>query len=162
MIELISPFVSKGIGFKDKYNFIVEYEDDSGVLKEFEFQKILNKRDQVYPFLAGNGFLRIEDPKILIDRIKNLLVWLELKDIPYFGHLSVGIIHPCFKKNQEELIPEMMKLVKRAGGQITGEHGIGILKKEFVDPQDKKILINIKKRTDKKNKFNRGKILDLE
>ncbi len=162
MIELISPFVSKGIGLKEKYNIIVEYEDDSGVLKGKEYNRILDKRDEAYPFLAGEGFTRIEDPKLLIDKIKNLLIWFELKDIPYFGHLSIGIVHPCFKKGQEDLISEMMKLVGRVSGQVSGEHGIGILKKEFVDPQDKKILTNIKKRTDKVNKFNRGKVLDLE
>ncbi len=53
----------------------------------------------------------------------------------------------------------MMKLVKRLGGQISGEHGIGILKKEFVEMSDKKILINVKKRTDPLNKFNVGKVI---
>ena len=60
---------------------------------------------------------------------------------------------------QEKYIPEMMKLVKRLGGKVTGEHGIGILKKEFVEENDKKILKNIKKRTDSKNKFNVGKLI---
>ncbi len=162
MIEIVSPFVSKGIGLKEKYNIIVEYEDDSGILKGTEFDRLLEKRDNIYPFLAGENFTRIEDPKMTIDRIKNLMIWLELKEIPYFGHLSVGILHPCFSRDKEKLIKDMMKLVKRYGGQISGEHGIGLLKKEFVDPQDKKILTNIKKRTDKSNKFNRGKVLDLE
>ena len=56
-------------------------------------------------------------------------------------------------------IPEMMKLVKRLSGHISGEHGVGILKKEFVEVNDKKILINVKKRTDPLNKFNVGKVI---
>ena len=52
-----------------------------------------------------------------------------------------------------------MKLVKRLGGQISGEHGIGILKKSFVEINDKKIWENVKKRTDNLNKFNVGKVI---
>ncbi len=120
---------------------------------------MLLKRYAVYPFLAKEGNTKIEDPKIMIDKFPRLMNWLEEKGIPVFGHISVGIIHPCFNKEQEHLIPEMMKLVKRLGGQISGEHGIGILKREFVEPNDKKILVNVKKRTDSLNKFNIGKVI---
>ena len=54
----------------------------------------------------------------------------------------------------------MMKIVKKHSGQISGEHGIGLLKKQYVDEQDKKIIQNIKKRKDKQNKFNQGKIIN--
>ena len=95
----------------------------------------------------------------MIDRFVKLMNWFEDKKIPVFGHIGIGILHPCFNHDQEKHIPEMMKLVKRLGGQISGEHGIGILKKKFVDINDKKILINIKKRTDPLNKFNVGKVI---
>jgi len=85
--------------------------------------------------------------------------WLEERGIPTFGHIGVGILHPCFNHEQEKHVPEMMKLVRRLGGQISGEHGIGILKKGFVEMNDKKILINVKKRTDPLNKFNVGKVI---
>ena len=52
-----------------------------------------------------------------------------------------------------------MKVVKKLGGTVSGEHGIGVLKKAFVDPNDKKILQNVKKRTDINNKFNVGKVI---
>jgi len=53
----------------------------------------------------------------------------------------------------------MINFIKKNRGKISGEHGIGILKKEFVEVNDKKILINIKKRTDPLNKFNIGKVI---
>ena len=53
----------------------------------------------------------------------------------------------------------MLKLTKRLGGQISGEFGIGLIKKKFVEFNDKKILVNIKKRTDPENKFNNGKVI---
>ncbi len=156
-IEFLDKQVSKLIGLKEEYHLFIEREtlENSKVDR-----RIYEKRDSVYPKLAEEGFTRIEDPKVMLDKTIPLLEWLEDRRIPTYGHISVGILHPCFSEEQKKSIPEMMKLVKKLNGQITGEHGIGILKKEFVDQNDKKILINIKKRLDPSNKFNPGKIID--
>ncbi len=154
MIEFLDMAVSKLVGLPEEYHLFVEFEKDGE--KGLESYNI---RDRVYPKLAGAGHIRIEDPKVMLDKAQILLEWLEENKIPTYGHISVGILHPCFSKRQEKLIPEMMRLVKRISGQITGEHGIGLLKKEYVDPNDKKILINIKKRLDESNKFNPGKVI---
>lgn len=159
MIEFIDKNISEWIGLNFKYHLLVEYESDEGELKDKEYASIMETRDKLYPALAGKGYNRIEDPKILLDKFDKLFTFLESYNIPTYGHLSVGILHPCFSKEQEKHIPEIMNLVKRLSGQITGEHGIGLLKKEFVDPNDKKILLNIKKRTDPKTKFNTGKVI---
>jgi len=159
MIEFIDKKISEGLELEPLYHLIVEYEDDSGLLDGEEYEELLDLRDKIYPFVASEGYARIEDPKILIDRFEKLMLWLEKNDVPTFGHLSVGILHPCFNHDQERLIPELMKLVKRLGGQISGEHGIGILKRGFVEINDQKILRNVKKRTDPMNKFNMGKVI---
>ncbi len=159
MIEFLDKKISKGLEMDEKYHLLIEYENDSGFLKGEEYEAVLALRDKVYPFAAGEGYVRIEDPKILLDRFEKLMTWLEVHEIPVFGHLGVGILHPCFNHNQEKLVPEMMKVVKRLSGQITGEHGIGILKRPFVEANDKKILINVKKRTDVLDKFNVGKVI---
>ncbi len=158
-IEYVDRKISRGIGLEDKYHLIVEYENGSGTLKGNEYENLMTLRDKVYPYLASEGYTHIEDPKIMLDKIPQLLDWLELKKIPTFGHISVGILHPCFYQGQKEYIPELMKFVRRVGGQVSGEHGIGILKKKYVEMNDKKILMNVKKRTDPKNKFNIGKVL---
>ena len=159
MIEFFDKRISELLDLERAYYLIVEFESDFGNLKNEEYGKIIGMRDRIYPLLAQKGYVRIEDPKILIDKFEKLLFWLETKDIPVFGHLGVGILHPCFSEKKEKLIPEMMKLVKKLGGQISGEHGIGLIKKEFVELNDKRILINIKKRTDVANKFNVGKVV---
>ena len=158
-IEFLDKWISEKLGMGKNYHLIVEYEDNSGELKNEEYRNILRKRDEIYPLIASEGFVRIEDPKIMIDRFVKLMNWLESKGVPTFGHIGVGILHPCFNHDQEKFIPEMMKLVGRLSGQISGEHGIGILKKTFVEANDKKILINVKKRTDPLNKFNMGKVI---
>jgi FAD/FMN-containing dehydrogenase len=159
LIEFLDKRVSEMVGLPFKYHLIIEYESDEGKIKGEEFDKLLAIRDKVYPMLAEKGYTRIEDPKILLDRFTKLFNYLESYSIPVFGHLSVGILHPCFTKEQEKLIPEIMQLTKRLSGQITGEHGVGLLKKEFVDVNDKKLLVVIKNRLDPTNKFNSGKVL---
>jgi FAD/FMN-containing dehydrogenase len=88
-----------------------------------------------------------------------MIEWLEERGIPYFGHLGIGVIHPCFNHNQEKDILEMIKVVKKFGGQISGAYGIGLLKREFVEINDLKIWANVKRRTDPQNKFNLGKVI---
>jgi len=159
MIEFLDGSISMGVGLGEGHHLIVEYEDGSGELVGEEYDRLMKIRDGVYPWLAGEGYIRIEDPKIMIDRFVKLVEWLEMRGIPVFGHVGVGILHPCFSKGQEKFIPEMVKLVKRLGGSVSGEHGIGILKREFVEANDKKILVNVKRRTDPLDKFNVGKVV---
>ena len=158
-LEFLDKFVSKGIGYGEGYHLLVEYESDEGKLKGKDYEKVVGMRDMIYPFLSGEGYVRIEDPKVLSDRFSKLMSWLEANKIPVFGHIGVGIFHPCFNSHQERLIPEMMKLVGRLGGQVSGEHGIGLLKRGFVEVNDQKILRNVKKRTDPMGKFNSGKVI---
>lgn len=174
MVEFVDKKVSKGIGFspkrddsgepskegeEGKYHLLIEFEGSEGSLKGAAYDKVMAMRDAAYPFLAGEGYVRIEDPKIMIDRFPKLMSWLEERGIPVFGHIGSGILHPCFNVDQEKCIPEMMKLVARLGGQVSGEHGIGLLKKGFVEMNDKKILLNVKRRTDVSGKFNVGKVI---
>ncbi len=161
MTEFFDKKISKLIGLDEKYYLFIEYESDKGKLKNEKYKELTRTRDSAYPLLAKEGFTHIEDPKVLTDRSKKLLQWLESKGVPFFGHLGVGIVHPCFKQNKEseKLIEQMMTIVKQAGGRVSGEHGIGITKKQFVDAGDRKILLNMKKRLDSQQRFNPGVIL---
>lgn len=157
MIEFLGKKVSSMLKLKG-YNLIVEYESDEGELKGDKYKDTLELRDKIYPLMAQEEYVIIEDPVVLLDRIENLIIFLENNDIPHFGHIGSGILHPCFKKNEKKLISEMMQIVKKLHGQISGEHGIGLMKKEFLDKSEKDLYLIIKKRTDPKNKFNPGKI----
>ncbi len=159
MIEFLDKQISSWLDLDNQYHLIVEFESEDGDLKDVEYEELMDKRDKVYPILAQKGYVRIEDPQMMLDRFERMMPWFEHNQIPVFAHVSVGILHPCFSKEQEKLIPEMMKIVKKLGGKISGEHGIGLLKKDFIEPNDRKILINIKKRCDTQNKFNMGKVV---
>jgi FAD/FMN-containing dehydrogenase len=159
MIEFLDRRISNMIGLDDAYHLIIEYESDEGKLQGREYSQLMTKRDSSYPLLAEREYTIIEDPKIMLGKFEELMSWFEKNKVPVFGHLSVGILHPCFKKEQKELSKELMRYVPKISGKISGEHGIGLVKKEFVDAGDRKLLMNIKKRTDPRNRFNQGKIL---
>jgi FAD/FMN-containing dehydrogenase len=147
-----------GLGYS--YHILVEYESDEGNLSGGKYKQTMAIRDKVYPLLACDGHSIIEDPKLFLDKIPELIKWLENNSIPVFGHISVGILHPCFCGKNKEKIHDMMRIVKRLSGQVSGEHGIGLLKKEFLEEQDKKLIKIIKQRNDFLNKFNVGKVIN--
>ena len=177
-VEFMDKIVSVGVGFEEGYYLLVEFveggerSEEGGVRGEDvvvdykrmtgkAYDRIMRRRDAVYPFVAGQGYTRIEDPKIMVNRLPEFLTWLEMKGVPTFGHIGTGILHPCFSVEQERLIPEMMRLVRRLGGMVSGEHGIGLLKREFVEVVDRKILETVKRRLDVDGKFNVGKVVEI-
>jgi len=160
MIEFYDRRVSQMLGLGYSYHLLIEYESDEGKITGGKYKQIMAIRDNVYPLLACDGNNIIEDPKLFLDKIPELISWLENNSIPVFGHISVGILHPCFCGKNKDKIPDMMRLVKRLSGQVSGEHGIGLLKKQYLEEQDKKLIKIIKQRNDFLNKFNIGKVVD--
>ena len=58
----------------------------------------------------------------------------------------------------------LFELVKKLGGTISGEHGIGLVQKEYMDivfdKANLQLMKGIKKIFDPNNILNRGKIFD--
>src|SRR3989338_5981410 len=162
MMEFLDKKVSGLLGFSNSYHLIVEFESDRGEIKDEKYAKLIDLRDSIYPKLASQGYTIIEDPKIFASKMKEFLDYLEDGGIPCYGHIGSGILHPCFSPEKKQKIPEMMKLVKKLHGSVTGEHGIGLAKKQFLDDTEKKLISVIKKRMDKLNKFNPGKMVDFK
>jgi len=92
-------------------------------------------------------------------------------DIPCFGHAGDGNIHVNVMvdgSNKEELenghkaIKEIFQLVVDMGGTLSGEHGIGLSKAEFMNiaftPQELQLFKDIKKVFDPNNILNPGKM----
>lgn len=103
--------------------------------------------------------------------IRNIADKFNIK-IGIFGHFGDGNLHPTIvydKRDKDETekvknaVYEIFKMAVELGGTITGEHGIGISKKEFLNLEhtEEKIEImrKIKKIFDPENIFNPGKIL---
>ncbi|MBX2933698.1 MAG: FAD-binding protein [Ferruginibacter sp.] len=95
-------------------------------------------------------------------------------DVVCYGHAGDGNLHIRIKKpgsiyslNNKDVIPAlnaMFKLVKSLGGTISGEHGIGLIQKEYMDivfdNANLQLMKEIKKVFDPNNILNSGKIFD--
>jgi len=153
-IEFIDKKVSSFLNIDEAYYLLVEFENNNGEIKEIEEKKkIWAIRDSCYPVVASSGYELIEDPQIDLSKIKELILWLENNNIPTFGHIGTGILHPHYKKDQKELVKEMYNLVKKLEGKVSGEHGIGIKKKEFLNEADKNRFRLLKSKYDPNNIF---------
>ena len=58
-----------------------------------------------------------------------------------------------------EAVARIMALARRLGGVISGEHGIGITKLEFLTDEELAPFAAYKARVDPEGRFNRGKLL---
>jgi len=88
-----------------------------------------------------------------------------------FGHIGDGNLHPNVlfdpKVDSEEkvweLLHEVARVALRHGGVLSGEHGIGMMKRDFmveaVDSQTLEALRAVKKAFDPQNVLNPGKVL---
>ncbi len=159
-IEFIDKKVAGFLGLNNAYYLLTEFENENGDIKDQqEKDKIWAIRDSCYPVVVSNGYELIEDPLVDISKIKELILWLENNSIPTFGHIGTGILHPHYNKNQEELIKQMYDLVKELGGKVSGEHGIGIKKKTFIDEKYKERFRILKSKYDPCNIFGGENIL---
>lgn len=157
-LEYVDEFCSELIGLGDANHLIVEYEGDEGNVKGEEMQDVWKMREGLYPAVASKGYSVVEDPQVPLKSIANLLYWLQKNNIPTFGHIGIGVIHPHFKK-ESRLVEEMFVVVKKLKGRVSGEHGIGLLKKDYLDEEEVENIRKIKEVYDPNNILNGGKII---
>ncbi len=95
-------------------------------------------------------------------------------DVVCYGHAGDGNLHIRIKKpgsmyslNNPDVIPALralFELVKKLGGTISGEHGIGLVQKEYMNivfaDANMQLMKGIKKIFDPNNILNSGKIFD--
>lgn len=92
--------------------------------------------------------------------------------IPLFGHIGDGNLHPnilCDLRDREEMarVAQAARAIFTAaierGGTISGEHGIGLLKRDFLpeslDPAALTLMRRIKATADPHGRMNPGKVL---
>lgn len=88
-----------------------------------------------------------------------------------FGHIGDGNLHPNVLYDPQvdseekvwELLHEIARVALRHGGVLSGEHGIGLMKREFMrealDPETLEGLRRVKAAFDPDSRLNPGKVL---
>ncbi len=92
-----------------------------------------------------------------------------------FGHMGDGNLHPTFLTNEkdteemhrvEQAMSEIFDFAISLGGTITGEHGVGLAKRDFLprqfDPGSYALLSKVKASLDPKGLLNPGKIFPVQ
>jgi FAD/FMN-containing dehydrogenase/Fe-S oxidoreductase len=83
-------------------------------------------------------------------------------------HAGDGNVHTNIPVNSDDyamlqeanrVVARIMGLAKSLGGVISGEHGIGITKHDYLEPQAVEAFAAYKRRVDPEGRFNRGKLL---
>ncbi len=83
-------------------------------------------------------------------------------------HAGDGNVHTNIPVNSDDYgmlqqayaaVDRIMRLAKELGGVISGEHGIGITKFDYLEPREIAAFADYKRRIDPEGRFNRGKLL---
>lgn len=158
-MEYLNRHAATLIGWEPRPHLMVEWDDDKGeILDAVQIAAIWQARDGLYPRLAQCGYPVIEDPQVEGQAgLAMLLEWLDTQDIPAFGHLGMGIVHPCFRLGDSRL-DALYRLTAEYGGGVSGEHGIGLKKKAWVSASFRDEIRQLKAVYDPNNVFNRGKL----
>ena len=137
-------------------------------------------RRKVAEYVKLEGYTIEEDTVVpraslpaLIRGLKKLGARLDFKVVCY-GHAGDGNLHVRINKEgvpnshdhpeMTAILRELFQLVHELGGTISGEHGIGLIQKPYldivIDKTRMRLMKEIKKAFDPNNILNAGKIFD--
>ena len=160
MLRFLSKDVSKMLGLPLRYHIIIEFNSNRGKIKDRDYENLMNLVKKNYYALYSRGYYNSEDPKLFFDKIKEFALFLESLNIPYFGDLGMGIIHPFFKDNDERK-EAVMSFIRKIKTKLS-KYGIGLKRKDFLEEPERKLMSRVKLRHDPFVKINKGKVMDIE
>jgi FAD/FMN-containing dehydrogenase/Fe-S oxidoreductase len=121
-------------------------------------------RDPLHDLFTGRGF------RLILDRCDEIhrQVLKRRVFVALHMHAGDGNVHTNIPVNSDDYemlatanqaVDRIMRLAVSLGGVISGEHGIGITKLAYLDPQTIEAFAAYKRRVDPEGAFNRGKLL---
>lgn len=139
-----------------------------------QMDRIWEARRKILPALEKMGRVRSEDVVVprrhLVELVRRVHALREASGlvITAFGHIGDGNLHVNFVAEDPaspEILPWVEKLYRQVfdlGGTMAGEHGVGLLKRDFlpleVDPVTRALSREIKRLFDPRGIMNPGKI----
>ncbi|MGE4241814.1 DUF3683 domain-containing protein [Ramlibacter sp.] len=121
-------------------------------------------RAPLQQIFAGNAFVPVlKEVEAIHKRVLKGRVWVALH-----MHAGDGNVHTNIPVNSDdyemlqtahEAVKRIMVLARALNGVISGEHGIGITKLEFLTDEELQPFADYKQRVDPEGRFNKGKLL---
>ena len=165
--QWLGHFETPASQFADQLNFEIN-EGDRVIDCLLRNQLTISYRDQVKKQL-DEIFSGLEYAEI---RKKFTRIHEEIKDSRLFValhmHAGDGNVHtniPVHSDNYEMLhqadliVDEVMQLATSLNGVISGEHGIGLTKIQYLEPEKLEAFARYKQQVDPEQHFNKGKLL---
>ncbi|MDR1732881.1 MAG: FAD-binding protein [Synergistaceae bacterium] len=149
-------------------------EDKNNVERIWKVRRNIAEAFKVYSPVQS-----LEDIVVPTSRIPEIIPELDRMgkkygvQIPCYGHAGDGNLHATlvrdpemsmedWEKNEALCLEELYKVTHELGGKISGEHGIGIKRREhlknLIDPVELELMRAVKKAWDPNNIMNPGKI----
>ncbi len=142
-----------------------------------EAEALLTLRRAMHPAMEAHGSVLIED--VAIPRSKMVEMFRRIRqiesdygvEIPTVAHAGDGNLHPNFIYNGSDVPPviweaagELFRAALELGGTLTGEHGVGLLKKRWLLDELGDEVGDLQRRIkavfDPQNLLNPGKVFD--
>ncbi len=165
----------------DRAGAVCEAEGATSVIRAANAQEadwLRQARRQAYYSLERLGITRMEDVVVPRARVPELLREIEALTRRHhvrcgtFGHAGDGNLHPNFVFDRDDptaeeayarVQPELYAAAMRLGGSITGEHGVGLVKRSYLEaqrgPDAIRLMHAIKAALDPQGLLNPGKVL---
>jgi glycolate oxidase len=143
-----------------------------------EAEQVLTARKLAYPALERRGATLLDDVAVPRSRIPALLAKIEAiaerneVEIGTFGHVGDGNMHPTIiydpadeasVKSARGAFADILAVALELGGTLTGEHGVGVLKRPFLaaelGPGATRVHWSIKAALDPEGILNPGKAI---
>lgn len=110
----------------------------------------------------------------MVDKIQNIAEKYQIR-MGVFGHAGDGNLHPTALTDErdsdemhrvEQAFEEIFREALELGGTLTGEHGVGLAKKRYLEEWSssgqKELMQKLKRALDPNNVLNPGKIFDVQ
>ncbi len=148
---------------------VLDQLGDTDLFKQVQTaQRVISYMDEfahpINDLLMGDVFTQMrEDIKIIHDKQRNVRLF-----VATHMHAGDGNVHtniPVHSHNTqmlekaESVVDEIMILAANLGGVISGEHGIGLTKYQYLSDEFKQAFEQYKADVDPNNHFNKGKLM---
>jgi glycolate oxidase len=136
-------------------------------------ERLVAVRRRALPSVERRGRVLIEDvavpPSALAAAVRGIAVISARTGVPVFtfAHAGAGVVHPLVLTDDgvvtarvQETVDAVVALALDLGGALTGEHGVGVLKRDWLDdaldPVARTTLRRIKDALDPRGLLNPG------